>query len=113
MYCSSCGVEISDSFRYCPQCGTTTKAAGFSSPVGHPERRLTRPREERRLAGVCAGIARYLEIDVTLVRVLMLIFAIFPPGAGLIIYLVCWIVMPQDRLLLAAPRPETQAPASA
>jgi phage shock protein C len=112
MYCSSCGIELSDAFRYCPQCGTATRAAGFTSATGRPGRVLARPREDRKIAGVAAGIARYLGIDVTLVRVLLLVFAIVPPGAGVIMYIVCWIVMPQDPLLLAAPRSETQAPAS-
>jgi phage shock protein PspC (stress-responsive transcriptional regulator) len=56
---------------------------------------------------VCSGIARYIGIDVTLVRILFLVFAVWPPTAGLIVYLVCWIVMPQDPLLLPPPRNAT------
>lgn len=65
--------------------------------------RLSRSRDNRKIAGVCAGIARYLGIDVTLVRVLMIVFTVWPPGSGLILYLVCWIVMPNDPLLLPPP----------
>ncbi len=107
MYCSSCGIEIPDTYRYCHQCGATTGKYGFTSDTGKPARHLSRPRDEKKIAGVCAGIARYLGIDVTLVRVLMLVLALWPPGTGLIIYVVCWIVMPQDPLLLPPPQ---QAP---
>ncbi len=78
MFCQSRGVEVSDSFRYCPQCGTATSAA----PA--PARAFRRPLQGKKIAGVCAGIARYLGIDVTLVRILMLVFALWPPGLGLL-----------------------------
>lgn len=100
MYCSSCGIEISDGFRYCPQCGTTTRQNSFTSATGKPARYLSRPRDDRKIAGVCAGIARYLGVDVTLIRIIMVVLAIWPPGVGLIVYLVCWIVMPQEPLML-------------
>jgi phage shock protein C len=64
---------------------------------------LSRPRDDRKIAGVCSGIARYLGIDVTLVRIIIAVLAIWPPGVGLILYIVCWIVMPRDPLLLPAP----------
>jgi phage shock protein PspC (stress-responsive transcriptional regulator) len=51
---------------------------------------------EKKIAGVCAGIARYLQMDVTLVRILVAIFTLYPPGMGLIFYIVCWIIMPRD-----------------
>jgi phage shock protein C len=59
-------------------------------------RRLTRSRHERMIAGVCAGIADYLNLDVTLVRVgfviLSVLSAAFP---GLLVYLVLWFLMPE------------------
>jgi phage shock protein C len=58
---------------------------------------------EKKIAGVCAGIARYFEIDVTLVRIIMVCLAFWPPSVGLILYIVCWIVMPRDPLLLPPP----------
>lgn len=114
MYCSSCGIELADSFRYCPQCGTSTGIAGYTSKTGKPAKFLSRPRDEKKIAGVCSGIARYLGIDVTLVRILFVVFAVWPPGVGLIVYIVCWIVMPQDALLLPpAQTAQTQnAPAA-
>ena len=104
MFCSSCGVSISESFRYCPQCGTSTGVnAGFASQTGRPARALSRPRDDRKIGGVCAGIARYVGIDVTLVRILFVVFAVWPPVVGLVFYIACWIIMPRDPLLLAPP----------
>ncbi len=60
-------------------------------------KRLTRSRSDRMLAGVCGGIADYLIVDPTVVR---LVFAlatfftvVFP---GVLIYLVMWIIVPKD-----------------
>ena len=51
---------------------------------------------EKKIAGVCAGFARYFEVDVTLMRVLWLIVALFT-GIGFIGYIVAWILMPRDQ----------------
>jgi phage shock protein C len=110
MYCSSCGIEIADASRYCPQCGTATGQAGFVSHTGRPARVLSRPRDDRKIGGVCSGIARYLGVDVTLIRILAVVLAVWPPLTGAVIYLVCWLVMPQDPLLLAPPRPVSGVP---
>jgi len=107
MYCSSCGIEVSEAARYCPQCGTVTGKESIPSPTRKPAHSLSRPRDERRIAGVCSGIARYLGIDVTLVRILTIVLTIWPPAVGLIFYVVCWIVMPQQPLLLAPPSPQS------
>jgi phage shock protein C len=53
-------------------------------------------KENKKIAGVCAGFARYFNVDVVLVRVLFLVLAIYP-GVGLIGYIVAWIVMPKEQ----------------
>ena len=50
---------------------------------------------DKKIAGVCAGFARYFEVDVTLMRVLWLIVAFFT-GIGFIAYIIAWILMPRD-----------------
>jgi len=50
----------------------------------------------KKVAGVCAGFARYFEADVTLMRVLWLAIAL-GTGVGFIAYVVAWIIMPSDR----------------
>ena len=61
-------------------------------------RRLTRSTTDRRIAGVCGGIAKYLNIDPTVVRILFLI-AIFFGSLGLWAYLIVWIAAPEDNLI--------------
>ncbi len=61
-----------------------------------PGKRLTRSRDDQMIAGVCGGIARYVGMDPTLVRVLAVIAAIFAFPGALIGYLVAWAIMPQE-----------------
>ena len=60
------------------------------------ERKLYRSRSERQLAGVCGGLARYLTLDVTIVRLLFVFIALLG-GPGLLIYLVMAIVVPEEQ----------------
>ncbi len=55
--------------------------------------RLERSRTNRVISGVCGGIAEYLDIDATFVRVVMVILA-FPFGVGILIYFVLLFLMP-------------------
>ena len=88
---------MSENFRFCPQCGTTVKVPGIAKVLS-----AASPHEAtKKIAGVCSGLAR-LDMDVTLVRILVLCLAVW--GIGLVFYIVCWIVMPIDPLLLAPPR---------
>ncbi len=50
---------------------------------------------EKKIAGVCAGVARYLGVDVTIVRLVWVLFVLLH-GFGLLAYLVAWIIMPRD-----------------
>jgi phage shock protein PspC (stress-responsive transcriptional regulator) len=59
-------------------------------------RRLFRHSGRGKIGGVCAGIADYLDSDVTLVRLLWIVLSIFPGGlvGGLVAYVAAWIIMP-------------------
>jgi phage shock protein C len=57
-------------------------------------RQLVRSRVNRRVAGVCGGIGEYFDIDPTLVRVIFVLVT-FLGLAGIIVYIVLWIVMPE------------------
>ena len=58
---------------------------------------LVRSRNNRIIAGVCAGFADYLGIDVNLVRVLVALLTFFTAGVGgIIAYLVAWAVIPEE-----------------
>lgn len=56
---------------------------------------LYRRRDGRLIAGVCAGVAAYFGVDVTLVRLGFVIFTIFW-GLGALLYLVAWAVIPEE-----------------
>lgn len=56
-------------------------------------KRLTRSMDDKILGGVCGGIAHYLEVDPTLIRVLW-VLAIFIMGGGILAYIVCWLLIP-------------------
>jgi phage shock protein C len=58
-------------------------------------KRLTRRSNDRMVAGVCSGVADYLGLDVTLVRLLTVVAAIFSVGAVAVAYIAAWILMPE------------------
>ena len=60
-------------------------------------KRLYRSRTERMIGGVCGGLAEYLNMDVTLIRLLFVLGAIFG-GPGIIVYLVMLFVVPEEPL---------------
>ena len=95
MYCSNCGRKLEDQARFCSDCGTPSPAV--TPPTGRIYERppLSRIRNGK-IAGVCGGVARYFDMDVTLVRIVWLLAAIFPPVPGIVAYIVCWVVMPED-----------------
>ncbi|GIL12901.1 MAG: PspC domain-containing protein [Chloroflexi bacterium] len=57
-------------------------------------KKLTRSSTDKRVAGVCAGLAEYFGVDATLVRLIFVIATLFG-GPGLVLYIVLWIVMPE------------------
>ena len=59
-------------------------------------KRLVRPKAGRKIAGVCIGIANYLNVDPTVVRVIW-IFLLIPGGfPGLVPYVILWLLMPEE-----------------
>jgi phage shock protein PspC (stress-responsive transcriptional regulator) len=115
MFCTKCGHQLVEGSGFCPGCGVPLGGES-AEPVREPfsKKRLARDMTQKSVAGVCSGVAKYLEVDVTIIRILWLC-TIFFGGAGVIVYLICWIVMPQDwgeQPAQAAPEP-TPAPAPA
>ena len=96
MFCPQCGREYTERVNFCCQCGTV-----LSAPIPAPAKKLTRSRTNYKIAGVCGGFADYLDLDVTLVRILWLMLAFFG-GWGIIGYIIAWIVMPEEPLLRPA-----------
>ena len=69
-----------------------------------PERRLWRSRKDRVIAGVCGGLGEYLKVDPVLVRIAAIVL-VFAGGAGIVLYLVGWIAIPEE------PEPAAGEPA--
>ena len=65
-------------------------------PPPAPYKRLTRTTWDAPVSGVCGGLARYLGIDPTLVRVLAVIAGVFTFPVGPIVYAVLWAVIPRQ-----------------
>jgi phage shock protein C len=96
MYCNACGKAIAEDARFCAHCGTVL--GQLPAP-----KRLLRSRADRKVAGFCAGLGRYLDLDVTLVRLVWvlvtLMSGIFP---GVVVYLLAWIIVPEEPVLIPA-----------
>lgn len=58
------------------------------------EKRLVRNVQDKKIAGVCAGLADYFDIDPTLVRAIWILFTLLG-GSGILAYLILWLIMPE------------------
>jgi len=58
-------------------------------------KRLVRVQKDRKIAGVCAGFGAYFNLDPTLVRLLWIVL-VLAGGAGVLLYLIAWIIMPLE-----------------
>src|SRR5215470_15245754 len=73
---------------------TTGHDRSMNGANGHKQ--LVRPREGRMIAGVCAGIGDYFGIDANVVRIIFAALTIFSVGAGALVYLIAWAVLPEE-----------------
>ncbi len=59
------------------------------------QKKLYRSLTDRKLAGVCGGLAQYFDVDSTVIRIIFLVLLFFI-GGGLLIYLIIWICAPEE-----------------
>src|SRR5438105_8690985 len=93
MICANCQKQIADGSNFCYSCGA--KQPTTSSASGDPgvRKRLVRSSTDKKIAGVCAGLADYFDLDVTIIRILWFL-AVFFAGTGVLAYIILWIVLP-------------------
>lgn len=109
MTCARCFKEIEEGSAFCRFCGAAV-SGGPAGPATPRPRRLTRIPEQGQLGGVCAGIAAYLDTDVTLIRLAWVILSIVPGLllGGVLVYVVCWMLLPvatpEERHVYNGPR---------
>ena len=60
-------------------------------------KKMERPRTGRLMAGVCAAIANYANLDVTVVRVIYTLLTIFTAFSGIIVYFILALLIPEER----------------
>jgi phage shock protein C len=96
MYCSNCGKNIGGGPIFCQFCGTrVAPIPDYLYQQPGPKRPFARFSADKKIAGVCAGVARYFDLDASLVRAFWVLCVLFG-GTGLIAYIVLWIIMPLD-----------------
>jgi phage shock protein C len=81
---------------------------GSEAPTG-TVRRLQRSTMDRKIAGVCGGLAEYFALDSTMVRIAAVVLAIYPGAiiCGVLVYLVAWFVVPAAPAAGFQPAPST------
>ena len=60
------------------------------------KKRLTRS-DDKMIGGVCAGLAEYLDIDPTIVRIVWVLLVLFA-GFGILLYVILWLIMPKQQI---------------
>ena len=110
MICPNCQKEIADGSKFCYNCGARLSTDAPPPPAysAMPQKRLMRSSRDKKLGGVCAGLADYFDLDPTIVRVVWLL-AVFLGGTGILAYLVLWIVLPLAPPVTAVTAPTTSA----
>jgi phage shock protein PspC (stress-responsive transcriptional regulator) len=96
MVCVNCQKQITDGSNFCYNCGAkqpTAGAATVNTPEYGARKRLVRSINDKKIAGVAAGLADYFELDPTIIRVVWLL-AFLCGGAGLLAYIILWIALP-------------------
>lgn len=60
------------------------------------EKKLRRT-NDKMIAGVCAGLAHYFDLDPTVIRIVYVLLSIFTAFAGVLVYLILWLIMPKEQ----------------
>jgi phage shock protein PspC (stress-responsive transcriptional regulator) len=92
--CPYCAEQIRSEAIKCRYCGSFVDSPGGG--LASLSRPWLRPRHDRKIAGVCAGLADQFGVSVTILRLAFLLGFLFSGGIFLLVYVVLWIVMPDE-----------------
>ncbi len=105
-HCPYCAEEIRAEAVKCRYCGSYVSSTPLS-------RTWYRSRVQRRIAGVCGGLADEFGVSVTILRLAFVLATLISWGLGIVVYLALWVVMPYrpgpDDLAAASARPRPRA----
>lgn len=73
------------------------------------EKKLYRDEHHKVIGGVCAGLAEYFNVDISIVRILF-VASVMLKGGGLIIYIILWIVLPKKNYIFNDPTVDYKVP---
>jgi phage shock protein C len=92
MTCGNCQKDIAAGSKFCYSCGAKQPEtpASAAPPVYYARKRFVRSTNDRKVAGVCAGVADYFDMDPTLVRILWALATLIP-GPNVLAYIIIWI----------------------
>jgi phage shock protein C len=94
-FCQHCGSGLPVGARFCSNCGAAVSVATYI-----PGRPLVRPIAGRQIAGVCIGLSQAYGWDLALVRIFTALGLFFSGGTVGLVYLACWIGIPEEPLPL-------------
>src|ERR1700693_877997 len=98
MFCIHCGGEIADSSSFCSSCGARQRQR-----TSHKQ--LTLSSTDKKVAGVFGGLAEYLYVDPTIVRLIWVALSVVPGGfvGGALAYFLAWIIIPKAPAVASTP----------
>jgi phage shock protein C len=76
--------------------GTTDATRPIQPSPSSPRPPFRRSRTDRMIAGVCGGAARSLGVDAALLRIALVAAILLGFGAGIVIYIACWLIVPEE-----------------
>lgn len=96
MLCPNCQKDIAAGSKFCYSCGAKQPETGSAAPppMYSGRKRLVRSTNDRKIAGVCGGLADYFDLDPIIIRVVWVLLFLCG-GTGLLAYIVLWIVLPE------------------
>jgi phage shock protein PspC (stress-responsive transcriptional regulator) len=76
--------------------GPASTTLGYVNETTTTTKKLRRSRSDRMVAGVCGGVANMLGVDAALIRIALVAATILGFGTGAVLYLICWIMVPEE-----------------